>query len=105
MEKVFIIAGDGIMLEVSRKRLSVLSDIFPEDLSEENAIDLPESSHTLSALFNFDALTIDKNTMLPEVIASLAEASEKYCVVPALTWCQLAMRYDLTPFQAQRSIT
>ncbi|KAJ6577822.1 hypothetical protein B0H19DRAFT_1337576 [Mycena capillaripes] len=89
-------SSDAVLFKVHRKNLEVCTEGFPPAgfPTQGEVVDLQETSATLELLFQFvypqrhPAL----DTTPFEILAPLAEASEKYQVFPAMNICHIRMR-------------
>jgi hypothetical protein len=94
---VTFISSDGVLFRIHKNNLAVNSRGFPppEFQSFDEVVKLSESSVVLELLFQFCYPQRHPDLELAEfdVLAELAEAAEKYEVFPAMTMCNIRMRY------------
>lgn len=94
---ITIRSSDGVLFKVHKKNLEMHSEGFPgEEVATLNEIvNLTETSTTLELLFQYmyRQPQPDLGKVPFTVLASLAEAAEKYRVFPAIEVCKIYMRY------------
>lgn len=88
---------DGIHFKLRRKYLEANTGAFPgaEFDTQGEIVNLQESAAVLSVLFGFTSPRVqpDVETLDFNLLASVAEAAEKYEVFYAMNICRMQMRY------------